>query len=219
MNEPISKRKIVGGLRHRLVLLLDELKMAERRTLQNALALAEEAHDEQFRPASIASAKRGLPFIAHPMRVALILLEELEMKDTIALAGALLHDVVETRRKNTSIADIERSFGRSVAMMVSILTMPEIPPGATEEEVKSKVNIFYQRIRQASVSARIVKIASRLDTVREAAEWLDLSARRMLLDEATEVYLPLARDTDGYLMEELEIACEQLEESLKGSPA
>ncbi|MBZ0185866.1 MAG: HD domain-containing protein, partial [Candidatus Obscuribacterales bacterium] len=134
MEESISKRKIVGTLRHRLVLLIDQYKPSERQLLQNALSRAEEIHEDQYRRAIIVSVKRGLPYIAHPMRVALIIMEELEVKDIVAIAGALLHDVVEAKRKKISIADIEKDFGRSIAMMVSILTRPEVEAAATEEE-------------------------------------------------------------------------------------
>ena len=218
MAEPLSKRKIVAQVRHKLVLKLDEYKMQERQRLERALVFAEDAHDGQYRRPSYASAKRGLPYIVHPMRVAMIILEELELKDPVAVNGAILHDVIESKREKIGIADIEREFGRAVAMIVSVLTAPEVGASESEEQARSRKNTYHQRIRQSSVVSKLVKLADRLDSVREAVIWLDQDLKTSYLEETREVYLPIAEATDSYLYEELHDACAHLEEAIKNPP-
>lgn len=218
MTEPLSKRKVTAQIRHKLVLKLDDYPIQEKHRLEKALAFAEDAHQGEYRRASYASAKRGLPYIVHPMRVAMIILEELEMKDPVTLLGALLHDVVESRRGKIGVVEIEREFGRAVAMLVSVLTVPEVESGESAEQKQAAKNIYHQRIRQASVASKIVKLADRLDSVREAALWLDQDLKRSYLAETREIYLPIAEETDTYLLEELHDACNQLEEAINNPP-
>ena len=218
MAEPLSKRKIVAQIRHRLVLHFDDFKIGDRERLNTALGFAEDAHENEYRRSSVASPKRGLPYVIHPMRVAMIILDELELKETVAILGALLHDVIESKRDEISISDIEAKFGRSTAMLVSVLTAPPEAKNETVEQLKSRKNIYYQRIRQASVISKIVKLADRLDSVREAPLWLDLDLKQTYLDETRKVYVPIAEDTDSYLLEQLLEACQELELSIENPP-
>ena len=218
MSEPISKQKIVAQIRHRLVLQFDRFRIQERERYLKALGFAEDAHKDEYRRPSVASPKRGLPYIVHPMRVCTIMLDELENKDPVGIIGSLLHDVIESNRKDIGVSDIENLFGRPVAMIVSVLTAPPQPLNETEEQRRSRKNIYYQRIRQASVISRLVKLADRLDSVREAPLWLDQELKLLYLKETRNIYLPIAEDTDSYLSEQLFEACQELEEAIKNPP-
>src|ERR1700675_1176583 len=96
--------KIAGTIRHKLLLEIDLLKAPQRILITNALALAEEVHEGAFRRPS--KSIPPTPYIVHPMRVALILLQELQMKDTEAVAGALLHDVIEESERRVGVGDL-----------------------------------------------------------------------------------------------------------------
>lgn len=211
---PQSARKIAGAIRHRLVLAVENLRIQDRTLILKALTFAE-GHYHQYRKKTKSFPDRGVPLIVHPMRVALVLIEELSLKDTGAITAALLHELVEWKRDIVSIADIERSFGRPIAMLVSILTKPPIAEDTSEEEKQQGLNIYYRRIEQASIVSKIVKLADRLDSVREAPEWLDTERQEKYLEETRTIYLPIAEATDGYLFEELNAAVEALEESMK----
>lgn len=178
-----------------------------------ALAFIEE-HYDKYRKKTRSFPERGIPLITHPMRVALVLIEELELKDTGAIIAALLHELVEWKRDKITIADIERNFGRPIAMLVSILTKPPIDDNASEEERTQKLNTYYRRIEQASIVSKLVKLSDRLDSVREAPEWLELDRQNKYLEETKAIYIPLAEDTDSYLHEELLAAVETLEMAL-----
>lgn len=171
--KPQPVNKLAGTLRHRLLLAIESFKVLDKVMLGKALTLAEETHAKQTRRPTKENPTQAAPYIVHPMRVALIITEELELKEPIAIAAALLHDTVEASNGKVTIAYIEEHFGRPIAMMVSILTKPTFKETATKEEKQQKLRIYHERISQASVETKLVKLADRLDNVRDAAELLD----------------------------------------------
>ena len=211
MQSPLSPSEYAGELRHRLVFILEDLKQADKAMIQKALGLAEEIHAGQHRDLTKDFPSKGALYVVHPIRVALIILEELELKDPVAISSALLHDVIEAKRNKISVGDIEKYFGRSVAMMVSILTKPEIDEADEDDTIKLKQNMYLKRIEQASVVTRLVKLSDRLDTVREASRWLNEDRMVTYLQETKEFYLPMAENSDSYLHDELLQAIEDLE--------
>ena len=92
--------------------------MAERATeeemvrIRAAYELAHEAHSNQRR-------KSGEPYIIHPIAVAAIVAEELELGDNPVIS-AFLHDVVEDTPY--TVEDIRSRFGDDVAFLVDTVT-------------------------------------------------------------------------------------------------
>ena len=84
---------------------------AERELLARALELARRAHTGQQR-------QSGEPYLSHVLAVAEIL-NDLNL-DYETLAAALLHDTVEDT--TVTLADIEKTFGASVARLVDGVT-------------------------------------------------------------------------------------------------
>ena len=80
--------------------------------VRKAYELAAEAHKEQKR-------KTGEPYITHPIAVARIVAEELELGANPVMA-AFLHDVVEDTKY--TIEDIRDRFGEDVAFLVGVVT-------------------------------------------------------------------------------------------------
>ena len=126
--------------------------------------------------------------------------------------------MVESKRDSVSVSDLEKDFGRSVAMIVSVLTAPPQAENETAEQKRSRKNIYYQRIRQASVVSKIVKLADRLDSLREAPLWLDQELKKTYLEETERIFVPIAEDTDSYLHEQLVDACQELKEAIENPP-
>ncbi len=211
---PTSPREYAGELRHRLVFLVEDLKPADKSMIQKALGLAEETHERQTRPPTKKYTKPCAPYIVHPIRVALIILEELELKDPVALSASLLHDVVECKRDKLGIAEIEKFFGRSVAMMVSILTKPEIDRQDDDETVARRMSMYLKRLEQANVVTRLVKLSEHLDLARESLDWLDKEPQQSIVEETRSIYIPLAENTDSYLHDELSLVVEELMKSI-----
>ena len=215
MSDPKQKSRLSGTVRHRLMLVVDDFKQTEKKTLEKAITFAEEAHQKQFLRPTKEKPEKGEPYIVHPMRVALILLEEVEIKDVIAVASALLHDVIEAKRETISVSDIEREFGRPIAMLVSILTKPPMPPYIEERQRKSRgwlcITSELSKPRSWFVSLNWLTV----DSLRSAPDWANRAEKETYLAETRDFYIPLAEKSDDYLHEELLAACEQLELDLK----
>jgi (p)ppGpp synthase/HD superfamily hydrolase len=81
--------------------------------IQRAFAYASALHEGQFRAS-------GEPYISHPLAVAEIV-AGLEL-DSDSICAALLHDTVEDCADKTDLAEIEKQFGSSVAVIVDGLT-------------------------------------------------------------------------------------------------
>ena len=87
------------------------ISIEDMQRVRDAYALAAEAHKEQRR-------KTGEPYIIHPIAVARIVAEELELGANPVIA-AFLHDVVEDT--DYTIEEIREHFGDDVAFLVGSL--------------------------------------------------------------------------------------------------
>ena len=122
--------------------------------VRDAYALAAEAHKEQRR-------KTGEPYIIHPIAVARIVAEELELGANPVIA-AFLHDVVEDT--DYTIEDIRERFGDDVAFLVGVVTKQK-----KEKYEQSKQVDNYRQILasvQYDVRAILIKLADRLHNMR-----------------------------------------------------
>ena len=122
--------------------------------LRAAFEFAREAHSPQKR-------KSGEPYIIHPVNVARIVAEELELGVDPVIA-AFLHDVVEDT--SYTIEDIKERFGEDVAFLVGVVTKEK-----KDKYVQSKqVDNFRQILAsmQYDVRALLIKLADRLHNMR-----------------------------------------------------
>ena len=207
--------KLAGQMRHRLLLAIEQFQVLDKVMLGKALATAEEVHAAQFRKGTKENPQHGAPYIVHPMRVALIIVEELELKEPIAIATAILHDAVEMSGGKLTIGRVEEQFGRPIAMMVSILTKPALKSDTPFIEREQKLKIYRERIAHASVETKLVKLADRLDNLRDSLEILDKGFQMRYLKETRDFYQPMADYTDPYLNDEMVVACQRLEHAIK----
>jgi guanosine-3',5'-bis(diphosphate) 3'-pyrophosphohydrolase len=157
------------------------LTVDQRAQVARAFDLMLQSHEGQRRD-------DGTTYAAHPMRVALILARELGIRDPPAICAALLHDVLEDR-KGVSADELGRSFGPEVARMVETVTKP-YRPGRPHREVNEA---YFPRLRAADELTRTVKLADRLDNVRDLPTSPYRRKRRRIIEETRAFYLPLAR--------------------------
>lgn len=139
----------------------DMMEAIKRRTepedmerIKEAFELAREAHKSQFR-------KSGEPYILHPIAVARIVAEELELGANPIIA-AFLHDVVEDT--DYTIEDIRDRFGDDVAFLVGVVTKKK-----KDRYERSKQVDNYQQILESvkfDVRALLIKLADRLHNMR-----------------------------------------------------
>lgn len=147
--------------------------------VREAYALAAEAHKEQKR-------KTGEPYIIHPIAVACIVAEELELGANPVIA-AFLHDVVEDT--DYTIEDIRERFGDDVAFLVGVVTKQK-----KEKYDKSKqIDNFRQILTsvQFDVRAILVKLADRLHNMRTLAS-MRPDKQMKIAGETDYFYAPLA---------------------------
>lgn len=140
----------------RFALLLDLFDTSDRLRIRTALDHATRAHDGQFRD-------DGIPYIIHPIRVAIVLIDHGE-RDPNLIIAALLHDVVEDCA--VPIEDIEAMYGTSVAVLVKDATRER--PAVETEEMKreAKPKKFKWYIAEASSDSCKIKSADVIDNMR-----------------------------------------------------
>ena len=147
--------------------------------LRSAFEFAREAHRPQRR-------KSGEPYIIHPVCVARIVAEELELGADPVIA-AFLHDVVEDT--DYSIEDIRERFGDDVAFLVGVVTKEK-----KDKYVQSKQVDNYRQIlasMQYDVRALLIKLADRLHNMRTLSS-MRPDKQMKIAGETDYFYAPLA---------------------------
>ena len=148
--------------------------------VKDAFLICEAAHAGQKRLS-------GEPYYYHPMAVACIIVT-LGM-DSESIAAALLHDVVE----DTSVerADIEKKFGKDVAMLVDGVTkLGKIPFSSREEQQAENLRKMLLAMAE-DIRVIIIKLADRLHNMRTIDAQTPQKQRDKSL-ETLEVYAPIA---------------------------
>jgi len=165
--------------------------------LERVLRAAFAAHDGQKR-------KDGAPYIVHPLRVAVCVVEEFDRPDTALAAAALLHDTVEDTP--LTLAEVEKLAGARVRSLVDLLTKPRIDDKAELDRV------YFTKLRGGDEGASVVKCADRIDNLRdmERSGWSGEKKRAYLL-EAREKILPVAREKAPAAASALERVADEVE--------
>ncbi len=175
--------------------VLDE---AGRDLVGRALDLARLAHAGQTRD-------EGGEYLLHPVRVALLLLDELKVADPEEIAAALCHDVLEDSQ--IAAGELGRRTTPRVAEMVAALTKDPIASGLVgEARVAAKTardNRYYAHIGTADLAVRRVKCADRLDNLRHVHKSPEDGKAKRYAQESRVHMLPIAKATDPKLYEEL----------------
>jgi len=188
---------------------MEELKHHDQVLITSALSLAESVHERQYRKPHKIDPVIKVPYINHPMRVAIMVMSDIESSDSDMIAAALLHDVVEDGNGTVTTADLENKFGRTVALMVSVLSKP---PADKKIARAKQLATYHERLAQSATSTKIVKLCDRVDNLREASEIDSPDWQKQYLMETLEIYLPLAHSTNDYLHGQLLDACGRLSE-------
>ena len=147
--------------------------------IKDAFELAREAHKKQFR-------KSGEPYILHPIAVARIVAEELELGANPIIA-AFLHDVVEDT--DYTLEDIRKRFGDDVAFLVGVVTKKK-----KDRYERSKQVDNYQQILESvqfDVRALLIKLADRLHNMR-TLDSMRPDKQMKIAGETDYFYAPLA---------------------------
>jgi guanosine-3',5'-bis(diphosphate) 3'-pyrophosphohydrolase len=154
--------------------------------VQRAYQFAQAAHAGQMRD-------EGTPYIVHPIRVAVSLVDELDICSPPMVSAALLHDVIEDSPATRE--QIARLFGQQVARIVWLLTKFD----------DVSLPAYLAAIEAApETGAPIVKLCDRLDNLRFLAFSPKAEKKRRYIRTTEAHYLPMAARTNHYLYGELE---------------
>ena len=150
-----------------------------------AYEVAYEAHAGQTRD-------EGTPYIVHPVRVAVSIVDELKLYSPTLVCSALLHDVIED--SELSREDVAQMFGGEIAEVVWLLTkLEEVSLAQYLADIEAA----------ADTGAPIVKLCDRLDNLRSIIYSPKIEKKRRLIRTTQELYVPLAARTNAYLHSEL----------------
>ncbi|MBE6693348.1 MAG: bifunctional (p)ppGpp synthetase/guanosine-3',5'-bis(diphosphate) 3'-pyrophosphohydrolase [Ruminococcaceae bacterium] len=139
-------------------------------------------HEGQFRVS-------GEAYISHPIAVAEIV-AMLEL-DTDSICAALLHDTVEDCGEQTNMKEIEKRFGKDVALLVDGLT--KIVTLHVEDKEEAHIENLRKMLLAMSKDVRVIfiKLCDRLHNMRTLDVKTD-AKRRITALETMHVYAPLA---------------------------
>lgn len=152
--------------------------------IHEALIFAEDAHQEHQR-------SEGDPYIIHPIRSTLNLIEGLQITDPDIIITTLLHDVVEDNATIT-FADIEERFGATVRQLCE---------ETTQDKEKETTADYIYRILKASPADIAIKAAEKLDNVRSIPLMSHRGERyKKYVTDVQELFIPLANATGNVWM-------------------
>ncbi|OFW09440.1 MAG: hypothetical protein A3H96_02050 [Acidobacteria bacterium RIFCSPLOWO2_02_FULL_67_36] len=145
-----------------------------------AKELARKTHERQAR-------EGGGLYIIHPLRVAISLVRDLRLTDVTLIQAALLHDVIEDG--GCTEESLSAQFGRGVAGLVAAVSRQadeKRPPQGDSSE-----SPYFRRIRAGGQDVIALKIADKIDNLRDALYHPRRSKRQVLVNETHPVYGPL----------------------------
>ena len=178
MNEKYEK-KIQTDVDAIFTLMAQRVDEKQMNLLHEAYNFAAYAHKDQLR-------KSGEPYISHPVAVARIVAEELELGANPVMA-AFQHDVVEDCPY--SIDEIRERFGDDVAFLVGVVTKQK----KAQYDQSKQVDNFRQMLSsvQFDVRAILVKLADRLHNMRTLSS-MRPDKQMKIASETDYFYAPLA---------------------------
>tara|TARA_A100001011_G_scaffold392204_1_gene479265 strand:+ start:7711 stop:9894 length:2184 start_codon:yes stop_codon:yes gene_type:complete len=176
-----TNRRIAREYKKLLKISYQDLSDNDVDLIRNALDLAIDAHKDQYR-------KSGEPYIFHPLAVAKIAAEKIGL-DSIGIASALLHDVVEDSKY--SIEDIKSRFGGTIAKIVSGLT--KISKIKKDKIFSIQAENFRKMLLTLNDDVRVIliKIADRLHNM-QTMHYMPSDKQTKISSESLYIYAPIA---------------------------
>ncbi len=159
------------------------LSKEDKNLIRLAFDTSVEAHKDQRR-------KSGEAYIFHPIAVAKIVASEIGL-DATSIAAALLHDVVEDT--TYTIEEIEKMFGKTVALIVDGLTKISHLQQQQDKDVSLQAENFRKMLLTLNDDVRviIIKIADRLHNM-QTMDAMKPDKQVKIASETLYIYAPLA---------------------------
>ena len=154
--------------------------------VRKAFTLALNAHKDMRR-------RSGEPYIIHPLEVATIVLDQMNLGATSVIC-ALLHDTVEDT--DYTLEDIESMFGKEVSAIIDGLTK-------IEDVSDTPTSLQFENFRKILISMSkdprviLIKLADRLHNMRTLGS-MPLEKQQKIASETLFLYAPLAHRLGFY---------------------
>ena len=176
-----EKKAIAREYKELLRISYQTLSDEDKKLIRLAFDTAVDAHKNQRR-------KSGEPYIFHPIAVAKIVASQIGL-DAVAIASALLHDVVEDT--DYTIEDMERLFGNTVAHIVEGLT--KISSMSRENDISLQAENFRKLLLTMNDDVRVIliKIADRLHNMQTMDSMAEYKQAK-IASETLYIYAPIA---------------------------
>ena len=172
--------------------------------ITRAFSIATKVHAGQFKKGN-----KIEPYINHPLRVALILTEELRINDIDLVCAALLHDTLEkdTNNNHSLLQDrLKKQFGERVYNIVYTLSKPKVK----NDEKERILGQYFQNIARGSEDVRYIKLADRLDNIRNLKNAIHRDKVLRYKEETQKYVVPIAEKTDEKFVFKLSVALYEL---------
>ncbi len=140
------------------------------------------------------------PFINHPLKVALLITEELRIFNSDLICAALLHDTLN------SYADVLKEFGSPITDILRVSTMPSV----NKDEREKMLSEYFNNLSNSSLSTRYLVLADRLENVRALKNTPHKHKISRYREETEKYIIPLAQKTDENIVLKLSIALYEL---------
>lgn len=181
-DEALENKEIVRKYRELLSVLYHKTNDEQRKLIRKAFVLATNAHNGVRR-------KSGEPYIYHPIAVAMICCQEMNL-GTTSVVCALLHDVVEDTEY--TLDDMRDMFGDTVAEIIDGLTKIEdlvLDDRSSSIQAENFRKIFLSMSKDVRVI--LIKLADRLHNMR-TLESMPPEKQLKIASETSYFYVPFA---------------------------
>ena len=191
-----------------------EHSTADIMKITRAFSIAMKAHSGQVKKGN-----KTEPYINHPLRVALILTEEIHEYDIDIICAAILHDtlginanhnmsnpVSDTNSGATLEARIRNELGEPIYSIVKTLAKPL----AKSNEKDRILSEYFRNIAKSPEDVRYIKLADRLDNIRNLKNAIQKDRILRYKEETQKYIIPIAENTDEKFVFKLSIALYEL---------
>lgn len=181
-NEELERKTILRKYKEIVSYLYEKTSKEQRHLIRKAFLLAVNAHKDMRR-------RSGEPYIYHPLEVARIVSQEMNL-GTTSVVCALLHDVVEDT--DYTLDDIRDMFGDKVAKIIDGLTkIDDIVMNDEDVSVQAENfrKIFLSMVDDVRVI--LIKLADRLHNMR-TLDSMPQEKQFKIASETTYFYAPIA---------------------------
>lgn len=185
-------RKKAAGMRFNIV--ASRFSGSDLGKVRQAYQTAKRRHQGQERD-------EGEAYIVHPVRVAERLVEKAGVRDADLVCIALLHDVLED--SNIREETIRKKFGNKVLEGVKTLTVAREKRGKSKEDLAELKRQYFQNLRKAPKSIRLIKLCDRMDNMAYLHLSPDKTKREKYWQETKSIFLPMAKRTHSVFYGEM----------------